>query len=517
MEAGLSEDEILNIVKMYNGAAGNGYYGGSIYDGYQSSMYQRSAGAGDNYYNAPYDNLQVDVLDFCFIGNEVEKYVMGFRSDGTEIFDQVKSSSKLTPKDEKKGKRFYQNEVQYVYCCKWVVGTKYVFDCGKEYGIVRYNQKGIKDTRLPYIIYSDRTPSIVERCIPHIDDIQLAVLKKRNTLAKMAPGPRIILDKSLLRSTVDIGGKSYNMMELIELFPKTGVLVIESQGEYEDTEMKGSNRKPIDYVTTGITEDIGILANEVAAGIDLIRGVTGLNEVADGSVQNADMLVGVVENLGAASNNALKPTMRTYLMLQLNAMKYVVNKWQVSLIQGDVSFEYLPINSNVTKMVQYSGGVYSRDLGIYVVPMPSETDRQLLLQDILSKRQMMNITEADYVVLYNMIKMGEFKKAQLYMVKAVEQEQKRKQMEAMQNLQAQSQAQAQAALAVEQEKQKSLQLEYQLKMQLAIVEEEAKRKTIAMQMQMQGVNNKENMQQGLENDLALKTMDNIMQGQNPSV
>ena len=509
LESGLNEEQLMEIARLYKGFRSNA----TSYDSpYYSASYQTVG--GDKRRSNTFENFEVDVVDFCFIGSKTEKYVMAERRDGTPVYDKVLSSSQLSARDLRRGKQMEETEIEYVYTCKWIVGTDIVFDYGKEHGIVRYNKKGVKRVRLPYIISSDRSPSMAERCISHIDDIQLAVLKKRNALAKMAPGPRMILDKTLLRATIDIGGKTMTMLDMVRQYQKTGVMVVESKPEFDDPDSPGTNKKPFEFAPTGLAEDFAIFAGEIGGGVDMIRTVTGVNEVADGSSQQPDMLVGVATELGAATNNAIKPLLHIDQTMTLNSMKYVTCKWQVGVLTGDIEIEYMPINSNVMRAIKLSGDLYDRDLGIILVIAPSETDRQIMLQDIMTKRMNSTISEADYMMIYNMVRDGDFKKAQLYLVRAVEEEKARQQQMAMQNLQSQAQAQSQAAQEIEAAKAKTLQLEYQLKAELIKVTEEEKRKTLQVQLQLQGQNQQLQAQNKLQGDIVSKTVDATIEQQN---
>jgi hypothetical protein len=192
-----------------------------------------------------------------------------------------------------------------------------------------------------------------------------------------------------------------------------------------------------------------------------------------------------MEGLQSATNNATKPVFRLYSGLYENIAKYTGCKWQVAVIDGDIDINYVPINDNVVKNIKLSGDLYDYDFGIKITLIPSEQDRQMLLQDILAKRQNQEIAPQDYIVLYNMIRGGDFKKAQLFMAKSMERQSALKQQQSVQQMQAQSQAQAQAAMAIEQEKAKTMQMEFQLKGQLIVLQAQEERKTLQLQAQLQ--------------------------------
>lgn len=463
LESDLSEEALYMIAKLYKGRIGNNMEVGAMIDTNYQRTYRSDSGGFTDY--AAYDNFSVDIMEFYFIAKEAEAYIMGCHKDGNMIYDKVDLQAELDKRDVQRGKQIDQKVIEYVYRCRWIIGTEYVFDYGKEYAVVRQGHNGIRRAKLPIQIYSDRSPSLVERCVQFIDDIQLAVLKKRNVLSKMAPGPRMAIDNSLMADSTVIGNKTYNMLDLIELFPKTGVLLYESVGEWESSEQAGSNRPPIQFMPTGIQEDIGILLNDIQFSLEQIRSVTGINEVSDGSSQQQDMLVKVMEGLTAATNNALRPHFQLYYGLYENQCKYVAQKWQVSVLEGEIKTGYIPIGDNILKPVLISKDLYDYDFGIKISLRPSQEDRQMLLQLLFQMQQGNQISAADYFVLYNMITAGDLKKAQLYLAKAnATYIQQLQQME-MQKMQQQSQGNAQAAQMAEQAKAQTAQMLTQLEIQ----------------------------------------------------
>lgn len=468
IESDLTEAALFEMAKIYRGQNGNANQINLQYDDndYQNTS-KGNLGIGGNsgYVDRDYNNFDVDIMEFYFVAKEAEKYIIGCHKQGNMIYDQVDLQAELDKRDEKRGKSIDEKEIEYVYKCKWIVGTKYVYECNQEYAVVRQGHNGIRRAVLPITIYSDRSPSLVDRCIPFIDDLQLAVLKKRNVLAKMAPGPRMAIDVSLLEDTVTIGNKNYSMLELIELFPKTGTLVYSSRGEFEDSEMSGSNRPPITFMPSGVQEDIQILLSDAGFNIDQIRQVTGINEVADGTSQQQDMLVKVMEGLSSATNNSLRPHFQVYFGLYENQCKYVAQKWQVAVLTGEIKTGYIPIGENILKPVVLSKDLYDYDFGIKIGLKPTAEDKQMLLQQLIQEKANGQISGADYFVVYNMIQAGDYKKAQLFLAKASERWTKRIQQMEIEKMNAQAQGNAQAAQVAEQAKMQTLQLEMQLEMQ----------------------------------------------------
>jgi hypothetical protein len=283
-----------------------------------------------------------------------------------------------------------------------------------------------------------------------------------------------MIDLSRLRKSVTIGSQTFNMLDLLNIFTKTGRLVYESEDE---DDYEGSRKPPIDTMQqSGIENDFQLFLNDIEFNINMIRGVTGINEVADGTSQQTDMLNGVMQGLNAATNNALRPMTEGFQNHTKREARYVCQKWQISVLAGDIDITFVPIGDNILRNVKASRNLYDYDFGIFITIKPSMQDRQMLLQAIQQKRQEQLISEPDFLVLWNMIQAGDIKKAELYYATAVEKQKAEAQAMQIQQIKANAEAQAQAAQASEQAKAQTMQMELQLKIQLEKVKGDEARK-----------------------------------------
>ena len=188
----LEEKDIWMIAKSYaNQEANKNLARGQNTDFDSRESYYRKNGCYQ------YDGFRVSVMNVNFIASEAEDRMVHSKAEtlGEEVPNEAPS-----------------NVIESCYRARWVIGSKYIFDYGKEYAIVK-GKNG--QAQLPLRVYTTNTPSIVERCISFVDDIHHAVYKRRNTLAKLPPGPRMVLDKSILRDSVTIGKQKYTMLDLI--------------------------------------------------------------------------------------------------------------------------------------------------------------------------------------------------------------------------------------------------------------------------------------------------------------
>jgi hypothetical protein len=348
----------------------------------------------------------------------------------------------------------------------------------------------------------------MERCISHVDDIHIAIYKLRNAIAKHIPAPRIIFDLSVLEDAVKMGSKTYSMKKLISNYHRTGVMVIRSKSEYADDDYGASNKKPFDIVNnSGIESDIQIFLTRIQTSLEQIRQVTGVNEVADGTTVNQDMLKGVMEGLTAATNNALKPTFRIYEGVYSNWVKYCALKWQTAVLGGDIDITYTPLDDNIIKHFKLTKDLFEYDFGIKVILKPSAEDKQMLLQDIQAKKEQNLLAAHDYFVLYRMINNGDLRQAEVYYARAVEEQKSRNHQQAIEMQQAQAQAQGEANLAIEQAKQQTIQAQLQADMAKINLEWDRKKEIEMLKIESMKQINMEKIEGNIVSGLTNKAME----------
>lgn len=467
MQSDLSEAELAHIAKMYSKQPGNNLYG-------RTAFYDTEA--REQYYNRhgrfPIDDYKITVMNIEFISADAEKYVYGFHKNGNYIFDKVGYDSELNNRDVKRGKKMHKQDVQWVYSCKWIVGTDYVFQTEKTDKVVRKGQPGNKKACLSYQYYNIDGPGMVERCKAYVDDIQLSTLKLRNLKVKLPPAPQLAVDISSMQESVNLGGQVFNITDLIDIFGRTGILIYKSVNEWG---MAGAaNRPPIQEISINAMNSYNMYQQDIAFGIGQLRAVLGLNEISDGSNLQRDVLKSVAEGVQQATNYAQRPYLRGYQVMRTMGADYCVRKWQMVVLSGGANtIKYLPIHERSVKMIKISKDLSNYEFGIYVSLRPTEQEKQLLLQHIMQLRQQRTTTgsgglnEADFFVVSEMIREGDLKKAQLFLTISTRRQQMQDIQERQMMMEQQKNVQIETAQASTKAEMEKIQMEHALKMQEA--------------------------------------------------
>lgn len=358
--------------------------------------------------------------------------------------------------------------VQTVYKAKWIVGTDVVFDYGEDNTVCRTGGDGKRRAMLPLVMSTAAGMSVTERCIADIDDVCIAVFKMRALIAGMPTGPRMIVDIAGLLDTITIGGRNYTFQELLGAYSSTGVLVVQSSGEYTDVgTVNGAAKNPITFVPPGIESDFNLLLTRVNAGLEAIRQSTGINEVSDGTANPNDMLNGVMNGLLNSSNVSLKRHTNVMESLFVQTIRLFGRKIQAAALHSPVTFSMIPASSSTIKMLTLDGSQSFFDYEFSCRPLPTADEINMMTQMILARVSENKLSQADMLVAMTMLRDSRnVKMAMIYVTRAVAEREAQERAAQQQAIAAQSQAQAAAAASMEEEKRKTSQAESAGKMEI---------------------------------------------------
>jgi hypothetical protein len=485
-ESGFSEETLLEIANTYTGFGSNTSrkYTTAYQNASQREIFQQRYRTGGEY-----DNSRIQVMTFYVVGLDVERYVIGIGNRGGRIFDKVKRDSTLNQANLQAGKVVRDYPVQYVYTAKWIVGTNYVYMVGRDTITVRDGSPGAMKALLPVAIYALNSPSITDSAVAIIDDLQLAVLRRRSIMSKMPPPPNIAINISKMEDAIQLGEMNVTLPDLLDIYAIRGYLIYADRGEYDQGAM--SNSSPITPLPDTTMQFMQTIQAEIEMCLNSLRMVTGTNEMSDGSAQAANVLNGVAQNFEASSNRALSGLYTASNSLHQTICLQIARRYQMVCAIGEMKFNSLVPGSNLVKQIRLLPEYSVHDYDVTIKAVANDNIKQQVMNSLLQNRQNQLITEADYLVVVNMIDQDQMEMAQFYLAKAVKNMQTMQSQQQQQAMQAQSQAQAQAGVAMEQAKGQS-----------EMMQSEAKGKLIILQGQVDD----QNAQKKFERDVQLLKM-----------
>ena len=229
-------------------------------------------------------------------------------------------------------------------------------------------------------MYKGVIESLVRRCIPFADLIQIAHLKIQQVIAKIVPDG-VFIDADGINE-VDLGtGGAYTPEDALRLYFQTGSVVGRSftqDGEFNHA------RIPVQPLTSsGGAGKMQMLIANYNHYLDMIRSVTGLNEARDGSTPDPNSLVGVQKLAALNSNTATRHILDASLFM-LKSMS-VAMSYRISDI-----LEYAPFKEEFLNQIgKYNVGIledmgdlYLCDFGIFIEVAPDEEEKVALEANI---------------------------------------------------------------------------------------------------------------------------------------
>jgi len=348
-------------------------------------------------------------------------------------------------------------------------------------------------------MYKGKIQSLISKCIGFADIIQLTHLKLQQVLSRMVPDG-IFLDMDGL-AEVDLGnGTNYNPAEALNMYFQTGSVI--GRSLTQEGEMN-RGKVPIQELSSSSGQGkIQALITAYNYNLQMIRDVTGLNEARDGSMPDANALVGLQKMAANASNTATKHITDASLYLSLktceNISLRIADALDFPLTKNSLMNSISTFNVETLKEVE---SLNLHDFGIFLEMEPDDEERAGLKQDIQIALQQKEIDLEDSIDIQQIknLKLAN-QMLKLKRKKRIE----REQQQSLQNIQAQAQANAETAEKVammEVQKQQALTAE-----KVAI--EQAKSQFEMQRMMQEAALKKELMAEEFQYSLQLAQMAN---------
>lgn len=371
--SGFSRDIMEKIAKSVAGKNGN------------PEKYRRdgitATNNANNYYE--YDDFTVTYMSFAFKTTNTLSFEKKPNKYGG-FFMNKKSSSYNVPEKYRHERHLLREKYEVVYTGCLVMGTDYIFDYGLMNNQLRKN-KNLKQTELPFKIYAIGfykmdIRSVVQRMIPHADEMHLAHLKLQQFMMKARPPGMSIEVGSMASISIDGGENEITPAEQIRLFDQTGNVVwklLDDQGH-------ANGRPPVEELKNGVSIDSFRAMSEVYnTNLQQIRDVTGVNEFRDGSTPSGETLVGVQQEAIRASNNATKNIFEAYANITIRTADDVVLALQDLVNYGDGIDAYEGIFGSLnTETLKAIKDIPMHEFSLFFEYSQDQDERMMLEQNI---------------------------------------------------------------------------------------------------------------------------------------
>lgn len=455
IDPSLSQEEIDEIAKS-----------SSKFDAYQ--------GMRGGYKTDNFDYNTATLLYFCY---KTDKNIVYKKKKNAYGGEKVlkKDDQFNPPKTEQARFEKLSKRIDVWYEGVLVLGTNKILKWDLMKNMVR-PKSSMEKVYAPFIVsapkmYRGQIDSLVKRMIPFADQIQLLHLKLQQVAAKMIPDG-VFIDIDGLSSINLGGGNSYSPQDALNLYFQTGSVIGRSyteEGEFNN------GKVPVQELTSsGANAKISSLINMYNYNLNLLRGVTGLNEARDGSMPDSNALVGVQKLAALNSNTATRHILKSGLFTTQRLAECVSYRISDILEYSDMKEDFVKnIGRHSVDILEEISELHLHDFGIFIELHPDEEEKQMLEQNIQTSLSAGKIDIDDAIDIRGIknVKIA----SQLLKVRKRRKEKldnKRQQ----ENIALQAEANQQAAMAAEQGKQQTA---------LATMEAEAKIKQLEAELEMQ--------------------------------
>ena len=423
-------------------------------------------------YNKGYDRFRIRILDIEFFSVNEMVYEKRIDRRGNKVYARGKYDDRNKRKD-----KYERVAYKVVYKGKWIIGTDYIFDYGLCTNMKRA-KSSLMDTTMSYHLiapefFDMKAYGIMQHLIPMADAIQIAWYRLQNAINQARPKGIMIEMGALEDIPLGSGGKRLTPMKVLDLYNKTGTLVYRKS----DAQGRMTNYKPIEELENGLGRDVMNYWQIIQNNIQLIRDVTGMNEMTDGSTPDPRTLTTVAKLAYEGTNNALTSIVHGEKQLLEALSNAIILRLQDVVDNGEVKGYIRSLGSNTVKFFQASPNLALYEFGIFLEDKPTDEERAMLQQQVVAGQSTGMLDIEDAIIIQNTDNLKVAQQLLAYKIKKRKQEGEAK---AMQMQQMNAQVQQQSAIVSEQAKQQTIQVEGQVKGQLIQMEKEYDAKILDM-------------------------------------
>lgn len=377
--------------------------------------------------------------------------------------------------------KFMSEVKKVVYKASWLLDTEYMHDWGLQ---ENQNRKLSSwwDTDLGIQIYSwnfykMQFGGITERLIPLEDKACMTWFNLQNLANNLIPY-LINLDLNTIEGVnMGAGGDKMKPAEIINFIFSKFVVPWRST----DLLNKNPNYKPVTIEATGQLAAFGQLYEELQHTIEMMRQISGLNELTDGSTPNAKTLIPVAEAAVQSTNNALYLISEADRWLIEKSADAVVQKVQIAVKLGKVEGYAKALGQTAVQFFQINPDISLHELGIFLRDLPTDAQREALWQEVNAKESMGLLTVGDKIYIMSCQNLKEAGMVLDYKIQKRKEEAHAQQMALVQQ---QTEGNKEVAMTTAQLEQETITLTGQIEIQKIIIEKKMEYEIEAMKKQM---------------------------------
>lgn len=422
-----------------------------------------------NFDTDPISRVKVMVLDAQWLSTDIETNIKNVRSDGDIFFTKAPHNFEPDAKSKRNKDEVIRKNTIRKYYAQWIIGTDMFLDYGVCSDVVYYGEDGNKTPKLDYFFVKTGNASLVERCIALVDDIDLAIIKQRNTLATVPAAPGLAIQKDLIEN-VFLNGIRQQPEDILQALIERGVLYYNGLDDHGKPLYMAGGAKPIDFLD--VTKIVGVLktySDIVVEKVNEIREVLGIPQGADGSTPQEYDGLGKTQLSIQASNSALYPTFNSYSYLFRNAFDDIIKKWQIVAKDTGAKIGFSPLGIKNMKILELGKDFSNAEFNIDIQMGTTDAQKQALLSSIQQQKALgdqtggaQGLNVAEWMYIYDRVIGGNIREAMYVMAQIQQKKAKQAAAAKQQDIQANAVVQQQTVEQKQQGDAQNIQLKGQV-------------------------------------------------------
>jgi len=411
------------------------------------------------------DNLRFGKTDYKnkqFLVNKEGK--LEEKGEGNDFYDSIEQ----TGDHGEQGPKYLKSTRKVSYKASWIEGTDYMHDWG-----IRENQNrklsSWWDTDLDIQLYAwnfskMKFGGITERLIPFEDKACMAWFNLQNLSNKLIPY-LVNIDMTTVEGAFAYGkaGTKGKPSDTIDFIFSNYIVPWRSN----DLLSRNPNYKPVTIEATGQLAAFSQRYEELMNTIEMMRQVSGMNEVTDGSTVNPKNLNSTNQAMVEATNNAIYLISDADKHLLRKTADAVVQKVQIAVKLGKVEGYAKALGSNAIQFFNINPDIALHELGIFIDDAPTPYQREQLWQDVSIKDSQGLLTVGDKQLIMSC---RNLKQAVGILDYKIEKRKEALHAQQMELVQQQTEGNAQVAQMTAQLNQQTIQMQGQIDIQRIIIE-----------------------------------------------
>ena len=365
-----------------------------------------------------YDNIQkiyenhnqktVNVMEIYWISYDMMTQGQRVDSRGKVMTFNEKYGYKVGPNN--KNKSYRTGKKKMLYKAKWVVGTKYLYDYGHAYDIVRPEKN---EAELPIKIFRVAEKSMTEQAIATLDMICMTWYRMQNNIAKQAPDG-IAIDVSALKNVYN-GENKLTPLEILRIRRTTGDLLYSATTHSTTPLLNPSAGKPVHNIQGGSGKNLEENMAVMDYCIKQLQQITGINQLVDASSPDPKTLKSVAQMAQEGTNNVLHQMYFGYKWVKESTARSLGFRIQYALRYGNEKPYENVLSKYLIKHIQDSKDISLKKWGINLVLKPTEIEKEEFIMGALEAQRAGRIKYSQFAQLKRHVDDGSIKLAQLMM------------------------------------------------------------------------------------------------------